>query len=269
MSDTQASVAVFVGSTYVDLQPYREAVREALHRLEVVARGMEYFGSTTDPPREECLNAVRSCSAYVGIFGMRYGSLDPETGKSMTHLEYEHAQHLHLPSLIYLVDEHNQPILPKFVDTGEQAASLAELKEELKSQFTVSFFTTPEDLGRRISQDLPRVLERLRARPRSSELERVIREIPRIDWLDDDRFEYLKGKAGPAAKKISADAILREVMEFLLSGDRQAAIILIERTSGLDFREAIDLAKEIEDSIVAVIKRGAEIIQEKGPEASS
>lgn len=260
MSDSQ-TIPVFVGSTYLDLQPYRDAVREALHRIEVVARGMEYFGASADPPREECLRAVRSCSAYIGIFGMRYGSIDPESGKSMTHLEYEHAQHLRLPSLIYLIDEHNQPILPKFVDTGEDAAKLSGLKHELKSRFTVSFFTTPDDLGRRISQDLPRIIARIKSRPRSSELERIIREIPRIDWLDDECFEYLKGTLGPAAKKISADAILREVVEFVLSGDAQAATILITRTSSLSFRESIDLAIEIEASIVSVIKRGREIIR--------
>jgi hypothetical protein len=261
MSDAQ--IPIFVGSTYLDLQSYRDAVREVLHRLEVVARGMEYFGATPDPPKEECLKAVRSCSAYIGIFGMRYGSVDPETGKSMTHLEYEHAQHIRLPSLIYMVDEHNQPILPRFVDTGAQAAKLAALKDELKARFTVSFFTTPDDLGRRISQDLPRTIERLRTRPRSAELERIIRQIPRIDWLDDERFRYLKEQAGPAAQRISADAILREVIEFLLSGDRQAASILIQRTSDLDFREAIDLAREIEESIGKVIKRGTAIVREE------
>ena len=58
-------------------------------------------------------------------------------------------------------------------------------------------------------------------------------------------------------------------MEFLLSGDRQAATILIERTSGLDFREAIDLAMEINDSIVRVIKRGMEVIRDRETEAES
>lgn len=269
MNPTALAIPVFVGSTYLDLQPYRESVREALHRLEVVARGMEYFGATTDPPKEECLKTVRSCSVYIGIFGMRYGSVDPDTAKSMTHLEYEHAQQLRLPSLIYLIDEQKQPILPKFVDTGENAKKLSKLKEDLKIRFTVSFFTTPDDLGRRISQDLPPILQHIKARSRSSELEQVIRQIPRIDWLDDTRFEFLKGEIGPVAKRISSDKILREVMEFIISGDKLAASFLINRTSDLDIRESIDLSIKISDTIMRIIKEGMEIGRRKNNETKA
>ena len=114
----QQNLPVFVSSTCTDLQPYRAAVREALHRLEVVVRGMEYFGALPETPKEECLRIVRGCRAYVGVFAMRYGNVDPESGKSFTHLEYEEAQRLKLPSLIYLMDEERQPVLPANVDVG-------------------------------------------------------------------------------------------------------------------------------------------------------
>jgi hypothetical protein len=103
---------VFVGSTFTDLQPHRDAVRAALHRLEAVVRGMEYFGSLPATPKDEFLRIVRSCKVYVGIFAMRYGSVDSATGKSLTQLEYEEAQRISLPSLIYLIDEERQPVLP-------------------------------------------------------------------------------------------------------------------------------------------------------------
>lgn len=89
---------------------------------------------------------------------MRYGSIDEESGKSMTHLEYDEAQRLELPSLLYIIDEQNQPVLPKFVDTGDKAKLLQDLKDELKRKYVVSFFTTPEDLAKRVTQDLPPVL---------------------------------------------------------------------------------------------------------------
>jgi hypothetical protein len=152
-------VPVFVGSTYEDLKDYRTAVREALHRLEAIVRGMEYFGSKPGTPKNECLKAVQSCKAYIGIFAMRYGSIDDESGKSMTHIEYDEAQRLRLPTLIYIIDEERQPVLPIFVDTGEKAQLLRDLKEELKKNYQISFFTTPEDLAKRIGQDLPAVLE--------------------------------------------------------------------------------------------------------------
>ncbi len=152
-------VPVFVGSTFEDMKDYRTAVTDALQRLETVARGMEYFGSRPGTPKDECLKAVRESRIYIGIFAMRYGTVDEETGKSMTHLELEEAELIGLPVLIYLIDEEHQPVLPRFVDTGEEAKKLAALKKHLKKEHTVSFFTTPADLARRISQDLPRVLQ--------------------------------------------------------------------------------------------------------------
>lgn len=161
LGEPKQHVPVFVGSTYEDLKEYRTAVREALHRLETIVRGMEYFGSKPGTPKDECLKTVQACKVYVGIFAMRYGSIDDVSSKSMTHLEYDEAQRLSLPILIYIIDEENQPILPKFVETGENARMLQELKEELKKKYVVSFFTTPDDLAKRISQDLPPILKEI------------------------------------------------------------------------------------------------------------
>jgi uncharacterized protein DUF4062 len=159
--EPKQSVPVFVGSTYEDLKEYRDAARDALHRLETIVRGMEYFGSKPGTPKDECLKAVQSCRVYIGIFAMRYGFIDEESGKSMTHLEYDEAQRLALPTLIYLIDEQHQPVLPKFVDTGDKAKLLQELKNELQRKYVVSCFTTPDELAKRITQDLPPILEQI------------------------------------------------------------------------------------------------------------
>ena len=74
--------------------------------------------------------------------------------KSMTHIEYDEAQRLGLPSLIYILNE-NHPIPPKDVETGSGAEKLQGLKEQLKKRHTVSFFTTPEDLQAHIMHDVP------------------------------------------------------------------------------------------------------------------
>ena len=91
-------VPIFVGSTFEDLKDYRRAVRDALAQLETIVRGMEYFGSKPGSPIDECLAAVRSCRVYLGVFGMRYGSVPEGHDRSMTHLEYDEAQSSGLPS---------------------------------------------------------------------------------------------------------------------------------------------------------------------------
>jgi len=154
-------IPIFVGSTYSDLVEHRKAVMDALHKLKTIVNGMEYFGAKTGSPIEECLNAVRESQVYIGIFAMRYGSIEENSGKSFTHLEFIEAQRLKLPSLIYIIDEDKQPILVKDIETGNNAITLANLKEELKKKFTVSFFTTPEDLATKISQDLPPILRKI------------------------------------------------------------------------------------------------------------
>jgi hypothetical protein len=154
---------IFVGSTFVDLQSYRRAVRDAIAQLEAIVRGMEHFGSKPGSPVEECLRVVRSCQVYIGLFGMRYGSIPDGYDRSMTHLEYDEAQRLELPSLIYMTDEENHPLLPKYIETGPGAEKLREFKEQLKKRHVVSFFTTPEDLRARILHDAPELLKEIGA----------------------------------------------------------------------------------------------------------
>ena len=253
-----ASVLVFVGSTFTDLQPYRAAAREALHGLEAVVRGMEYFGSLPETPKEECLRIVRGCRIYVGLFAMRYGSLDPATGKSLTQLEYEEAQRIGLPSLIYLIDEERQPILPKFVDTGDGAAKLIALKDVLRSSHVVSFFTSPEDLAAKITRDIPRVASRAVLRCKQVSSRGSSPPYRASTGYPDDRFAFLKRELGCTVEPIQSDAVLREALEFILAGDNLAASFLIARTTRLDLRESTDLLMSIEEVLKAIIARGVE-----------
>jgi hypothetical protein len=253
---------IFVSSTFSDLQPYRAAVREALHRLETVVRGMEYFGASPETPKDECLRIVRSCKAYVGIFAMRYGSIDPDSGKSFTHLEYDEAQRIRLPSLIYLIDEERQPVLPRDIDFGEGADKLRELKATLRRRHVVSQFTTPDHLAAQISQDLPVLAERTGQDVDRSVLFNVVGTLPR-HRLTDERFEFLKREAGESGAVIGSDAVLRETMEYLIAGERQAPFLLLSRQADLGGRDVVDVMMEIEKKIFAVVERGAQRLAEE------
>lgn len=165
-------IPIFVSSTYEDLKEYREEVQKVLIRMETVIKGMELFGSTPNTPLNECMKNLKESKVYIGIIAERYGSVDEETGKSYTQLEYEEAKRLGLPILIYFLDSNKQPILSKFVDQGEKYKKLIQFKEELSKKYTISFFTTPDDLGRKIALDLPNVLEDLGAQiNRNNELQ--------------------------------------------------------------------------------------------------
>lgn len=250
------SLPVFVSSTFSDLQPYRSAVHEVLHRLETVVRGMEYFGASPDTPKDECMRIVRSCKAYVGIFSMRYGSIDPDTGKSFTHLEYEEAQRIRLPSLVYLIDEERQPVLPRDVDFGDSADKLRDLKAALRRRHVISQFTTPDCLAAKLAQDLPALAERIGQQVDRKSLVNLLESLPR-HTLTDERFEFLKKEVGESGAVIRSDALLREIMEYLLVGERQAPFLLLSRSSDLGGRDVVDVLMEIEKKLIAVIERGA------------
>lgn len=151
-------IPIFVSSTYEDLVPYREEVQRVIVRLEQVVKGMEFFGANPASPLNKCLQTVRESKVYIGIIGMRYGSIEENSGKSYTELEYNEAMENHIPTLIYILNE-DHPFPPKFVDKGDRAKMLDEFKARLKSKHTISTFTTPSDLGQKIAMDLPRTLE--------------------------------------------------------------------------------------------------------------
>ena len=158
--ENRPMLSVFVGSTFEDLKDYRRAAWDSLARLDAKVRGMEYFGSRPGKPVDECLAAVRACKVYIGIFGMRYGSVPAGHVRSMTHLEYDEAQRCGMPSLIYILDDKVQPVLAAHIDQGRGADDLRSFKHQLRERHVVSSFTTPDDLAVKISRDLIALVHR-------------------------------------------------------------------------------------------------------------
>jgi len=148
---------VFVSSTSADLKAEREAVERAIHQMrEVEFTGMEYFGSRPDKPKEVCLSEVSQCQVYVGIFGARYGSIEPESGKSFTELEYRRAREIGIPCLIYLGEEGGSVGAEADPDG---AAKLESLKGEMKKEHVVTSFRTPDNLAMKVILDLNHLIK--------------------------------------------------------------------------------------------------------------
>ena len=67
---------------------------------------MEHYGASDRPPLQRCLDDIRGCDAYVGVFGWRYGFEPPEgEGASITSLEFEEATNQGLIRLVFLTPE--------------------------------------------------------------------------------------------------------------------------------------------------------------------
>jgi len=251
-----APPSVFISSTFADLERHRHLIREAISKLEYGSKAMELFGALPDTPKEECLRLVRSANVYIGIFAMRYGSVDPTSGKSMTQLEYEEAQAIRLPSLIYLMDEEAHHVLPKHVETGASAEKLRELKSTLKKSHVVNFFSSPEDLVAKATQDVVRLVGAIEKQPTAQVLSQLAANTVKRHPLTAPRFEYLKKKTEGVFEHKVPEPILREALELAIGGDNMAAAFVLSRGTPMPLDNAVDGLMKVEKIIIEIVSNG-------------
>ncbi len=134
-------IPIFLSSTIDDLQTEREAIAKSINnRQELQAICSESFPATTLSPRQICLERVRGCYIYVGIFKNRYGFIpnnDNPEGLSVTALEYYEAKANNLSILIFLdknatnIEEKLKDFLSKITDfdTGHFVKFYSNLNE--------------------------------------------------------------------------------------------------------------------------------------------
>lgn len=157
---------VFLSSTYEDLREHRRVLIDTLQKMgdgfKVTA--MEHFGADPRKPFELCQEKVAESDVYIGMFGWRYGNVEPGSKLSMTELEYRTALAKNKPTYLYFLAE-NQAVAPSLVDVGASATKIRRLKEEMTGRHVIQRFTTPEDLARLVVADLARSLREHRPEP--------------------------------------------------------------------------------------------------------
>jgi len=256
--------ALFVSSTFADLERHRALVREAISRLEHQSKAMELFGALPETPKEECLRLVRSANAYVGIFGMRYGTIDPSSGKSLTQLEYEEAMALRLPCLIYIIDESSHPVLPKHVETGVPAEQLVELKATLKRSHVVQFFSSPEDLASKVTQDIVRLMGAMSKAPTAQVLSQIASNVVLRHPLTSPRFDFLREKTVHLFTHDIPDSVLRETLELTIAGDNMAAAFVLSRGTPMPLDDAVDGLMGVKKVLIDILEKYEASNLEKG-----
>lgn len=150
---------VFVSSTSRDLAEHRTAIKDAIARCDLLFRGMEHFGANADrlPPASVIVEEVKKADVYLGIFGVRYGSVDPATGLSMTELEFREAETSKKPMLLYAIHE-NSPVPVSHIEVDPEGyRKLATLKEYILSSYVSYKFRNVDDLARQAYGDLEKL----------------------------------------------------------------------------------------------------------------
>jgi len=88
---------VFVSSTYTDLQEERQAAVQAILDAGHIPAGMELFKAGNESQLKTIYKWIDESDVYMLILGGRYGSIESNSGKSYTQLEYEYALSKNIP----------------------------------------------------------------------------------------------------------------------------------------------------------------------------
>jgi WD40 repeat protein len=148
---------VYLSSTFEDLKDHRAAVFAGLERAGLDVARMEAYTASDERPVEYCLRDVGESDVYVGLFAWRYGYEPPHAhgnpqGKSITELEYRHAESRHLRKLLFFADPDTRDQWPErfrdeITDKGDAGAKIGVLRSELGTEKMAGFFRTPEELA--------------------------------------------------------------------------------------------------------------------------
>lgn len=96
---------VFVSSTYKDLLEERQAAVAAILKAGHIPAGMELFNAGDKSQLDTIKRWIDESDVYMLILGGRYGSIEPESGKSYTEVEYDYAIEVAKPTFSVVMAE--------------------------------------------------------------------------------------------------------------------------------------------------------------------
>lgn len=96
---------IFISATFSDLRKERQAVVDTILKTHNIPVGMEQFPSGQRKSWAIIKEWIDKSDIYLLIVGGRYGSLEPSSGKSFTHLEYEYAIQMQKPMILCVISD--------------------------------------------------------------------------------------------------------------------------------------------------------------------
>jgi Domain of unknown function (DUF4062)/HEAT repeats/NACHT domain len=148
---------IYVSSTFEDLKSFRERVSHVIRRMGDLDVAMEHYAAEDVRPLDRCLEDVAECDVYVGIFAWRYGfvpTVGNPGGLSITELEYQRAEELGKPRLVFLLHE-DAPWPRKSID--KDPTQIERLRARVSDGTIAAFFNTEDSLAAEVSTALARL----------------------------------------------------------------------------------------------------------------
>lgn len=149
---------VFVSSTYKDLVEERKAVIHALLELDCIPAGMELFPATDEDAWSLIKEVIDGCDYYILILAGKYGSVGPD-GIGYTEMEFDYAVSVSKPVLAFIHENPDSLAAGNVEKTDAMQSKLATFREKAKAKHC-KFWTSPEDLGGKVSRSLVQLRKR-------------------------------------------------------------------------------------------------------------
>lgn len=199
----QRKLQVFLSSTYTDLIDERLAAMEAILAAGHIPAAMEQFTPGDEESWVKIKRWIDESDAYILILGGRYGSIEPESGKSYVEREYEYALSQNKPFMSIVVNDaaHEARVKDKGlgVDEREHQAELKTFKELIKKKHC-AFWNDIKDIKTSIFQKLPE----WQARP---ELNGWVRAEEAISPETANELARLSKESNDLREKLSASRV--------------------------------------------------------------
>ena len=155
---TKSNLRIFVSSTFEDLMDFRHAVRDAVLQAGAMPIMLEEQPAAGLLITEKLRQEIDRSDAVLLLVGHRYGTSDPQTGRSWIEAEYEVARKRSKPLLVFMAAE-DAPWPPKFIDPDR--TRIEKFRRRLASDLVVHFFRGPDDLRYGVMQALSQFVSAL------------------------------------------------------------------------------------------------------------
>lgn len=152
---------IFISSTYKDLLAERQAAVEAILTAGHIPAGMELFTAGDESQLETIYRWIEESDIFMLILGGRYGTVEEKSGKSYTHLEYEHA--IKTGKATFAVVMNEDALAQKVKNSGAEVLELKSRKEydAFKTEVLAKmclFFSDHKDIQLALHRTLARFL---------------------------------------------------------------------------------------------------------------
>jgi Domain of unknown function (DUF4062)/NACHT domain len=149
---------VFISSTYLDNKERRKLVEDAILRLRMIPVGMERFAASARSVVAVSETEAKESDVYLGIVAHRYGSVDADSGMSVTEHEYDAAKSAGKPRLMFELDPEVAVVPDMDFDSGPDRWKKQEKLQAFKRKYRADGLTPAlfksENLGVAVYQAL-------------------------------------------------------------------------------------------------------------------